>query len=230
MKKNNLSIKEWAIDDRPREKIINKGVNALSDAELIAILIGSGNKEDSAVEVAKKVLKSINNSLHNLGKLNLKQLTKTKGIGNAKAITIIAAMELGRRRKVADIEQKPVINSSKDAYDIIKSNLIDLSHEEFWVLYLNRSNKVIEKYKLSRGGVSGTITDNKLILKKALENLASSIIIIHNHPSGNSKPSNSDKEITMKLKSAAELMEIKLLDHLIITDNTYLSFVDEGLL
>lgn len=230
MQNNKLSIKDWATDDRPREKLLQKGRQSLSDAELIAILIGSGNKTETAVDVAKRILNSVNNNLNDLGRLSINQLIKIKGIGEAKAISIAAALELGRRRKLTDQEDKPQIKSSQDAFQIVYPMLEDLSHEEFWILYLNRSNKVIELFKLSQGGISGTVIDNKIILKKAIENLSSSIILVHNHPSGNINPSEADKQITKKLIEASKLMEINVLDHLIISGNKYLSFADEGLL
>ncbi len=230
MSNKKLSIKNWAVDDRPREKLLLKGKQSLSDAELIAILIGSGNKNETAVDVAKTILHSVNHNLNELGKLTINQLTKVNGIGEAKAVTIEAALELGRRRKSSDQENNLQIKTSNDAFVIIQPFVEDLQHEEFWVLFLNRSNKVIEKYKISQGGVSGTVIDNKIILKKAIENLSSSIILIHNHPSGNSMPSEADKQITKKMIDAAKLLEISVLDHLIISGNKYFSFADEGIL
>jgi DNA repair protein RadC len=227
---NYLSIKNWAANDRPREKLLANGVKSLSDAELLAILIGSGTKEVSAVELCRKILSESENNLALLGKKSVADLIKIKGIGRAKAITIIAALELGMRRKLTEISEKPKVTSSKEAFEFIHSFISDITHEEFWVLFLNRSNKIIDKYKLSQGGISGTVIDVRLLLKKALELLASSLIICHNHPSGNIKPSENDKKITDKIKIAAQQMDIKLLDHLIISDNSYLSFSDEGLL
>ena len=227
---NYLSIKQWAIDDRPREKLLANGVKSLSDTELLAILIGSGTKERSAVELSRAILSDSENNLAHLGKKSIAELTKTKGIGKAKAITIVAALELGMRRKLTEIAKKPKVSSSKDAFDYIHSIIADIRHEEFWILFLNRSNKIIDKYKLSQGGISGTVIDVRLILKKALELLASSLILCHNHPSGNLQPSENDKKITEKIRAAALQMDIKLLDHLIISDNVYLSFSDEGLL
>ncbi len=225
-----LSIKNWAADDRPREKLIAKGVKSLSDAELLAILIGSGTKDVSAVEVCRTLLSESENKLAHLGKKSIADLMKTKGIGEAKAITIVAALELGLRRKHMEIPDKPKITSSKEAFEFIHSFISDIAHEEFWVVFLNRSNKIIDKYKLSQGGISGTVIDVRLLLKRALELLASSLIICHNHPSGNLQPSDNDIKITDKIKTAAQQMDIKLLDHLIIFDNSYLSFSDEGLL
>ncbi len=225
---SSLSIKDWAVEDRPREKLVKKGVQSLSDAEIIAILIGSGSRNESAVELSKKVLKLANNNLNELGKLNIPDLTKMKGIGEAKAITILAALELGRRRKISEIITKKKITQSKDIFELFQPILGDLPYEEFWILLLNRSNRIIEKLKISQGGVSGTVIDIKIILKQAIEKLASSIILCHNHPSGNRKPSNSDDSITKKLKKGAELLDIQVLDHIIIADVEYYSYADEG--
>lgn len=225
-----LNIKSWAEEDRPREKLLLKGKSALSEAELIAILIGSGTASLSAVDVAKVILNSVSNDLNHLAKLTVKDLTKFKGIGEAKAISIVAALELGRRRKDTENKKRPKIKSSKDAYEIMKPELMDLSHEEFWCLLLNRSNLVIKKYLVSSGGVSGTVVDPKLIYKAALEVLASGIILVHNHPSGNLEPSQSDINLTKKMKTAAVALDISLLDHLIFTDQGYISFADETLL
>ncbi len=223
-----LKIKDWALEDRPREKLLYKGIAALSDAELIAILLGSGNNEQSAVDLARDVLKLADNKLMKLGKLGIGDLQQLKGVGEVKAINIMAAMELGRRRKASDITDDQKIRSSNDAYTLFHPLLSDLSYEEFWLLYLNRSNKVISRLKISQGGISGTITDVRLIMKKALEVLASSIIICHNHPSGNREPSDADKRITQKIKEAASYFDISLLDHIIVTDNGYYSFADSG--
>ena len=225
-----MSIKHWANDDKPREKMHEKGVQSLSDAELIAILIGSGTREMSAVELSRIILSRSGNKLSSLGKLNISDLIKIKGIGTAKAGTILAALELGKRRNSSDIIEKQQITSSKDVYSLFHPLLSDLAHEEFWVLYLNRSNKITEKYKVSQGGVAGTVIDIRLILKRALELLASGIIICHNHPSGNINPSENDKNITSKLKNASAQMDIKLLDHIIVCDQSYFSFCDEGIL
>ncbi|MQY78742.1 MAG: DNA repair protein RadC [Bacteroidetes bacterium] len=226
----NLTIKDWALEDRPREKLLSKGLSSLTDAELIAILIGSGNKNESAVELAKKILKAVKNNLNELGKLTVEDLMTLKGIGEAKAITIIAALELGRRRKLADIMEKKKISGSKDVFEFFQPVLADLPYEEFWILLLNRSNKIIEKFKISQGGISGTVIDVRMILKNAIEKLASSIILCHNHPSGNLQPSEADKKITTKLKDAANIMDMQVLDHLIITDSSFYSFADEGML
>ena len=224
-----LRIKEWALEDRPREKLIAKGLGSLSDAELLAILIGSGSAKESAVDLAKKILRDCNNNLNELGKKSVADLKRSyHGIGDAKAITIVAALELGRRRKQQEAYVRPKITSSNDAFNIMQPILGDLPHEEFWVLLLNRSNKVITKFRVSQGGVSGTVIDVRLILKPAIENLASSIILCHNHPSGNIYPSDADEKITEKVSEAADVMDIKVLDHLIITADKYLSFADEG--
>ncbi|MEQ8425582.1 MAG: DNA repair protein RadC [Cyclobacteriaceae bacterium] len=225
-----LGIKSWAAEDRPREKLLQKGKSALSDAELVALLIGSGTGALSAVEVSKQVLQTVGNNLHDLARLSVKELMKSKGIGEAKAITIVAAMELGRRRKESETEEKPKISASKDAFDIVKGDLMDLAHEEFWVLLLNRANRVIKKKRISEGGVSGTVADPKIIYKLALEELASGIIVIHNHPSGNLTASQSDITLTKKLKDAGKMLDIQLLDHLIVAGEKYYSFADEGIL
>ena len=225
-----LSIKNWAEEDRPREKLLLKGKSSLSDAELIGILIGSGSRTLSAVELSKMILAKVDNDLNKLAKLNVKDLQKFKGIGEAKAISIVSALELGRRRKPSDIQSKPRITSSEDAYNVIKQDLMDLRHEEFWVLLLNRSNQVIKKEPVSAGGVSGTAVDPKIIFKKALDELASAIILVHNHPSGNLKASKSDIDITDKLIKAGKVLEIPVLDHLIFTDESYFSFADQGLI
>lgn len=224
------NIKSWSPEDRPREKLLLKGKAALSDAELIAILIGSGTTTMSAVDLSKKILGQAGNNLHELARLTVKDLIKIKGIGEAKAIAIVAALELGRRRKDLDQYEKPKVTSSKDAYELLKSELMDTPHEEFWVLLLNRANRVIKKSQVSQGGVSGTVADPKIIFKSALDELASGIILAHNHPSGNLKASQADMDLTRKLKEAGKLLEIQVLDHLILAGQKYLSFADEGLL
>ncbi len=224
------SIKEWAVEDRPREKMLVNGVRALSEAELIAILIGSGNADESAVELSRRILASVTNNLHELGRKTISDLQKFKGIGEAKAITIMAALELGRRRKDSEPTERPKINSSADAANIFKPLLSDLPHEEFWVLLLNRNNLVIDKMIISRGGITGTVIDVRIIMKMALECLACSIILCHNHPSGNLIPSEADKEITRKIKDAGKLFDISVLDHVIVGNNSYFSFADEGLI
>lgn len=228
--KKKLNIKQWADEDRPREKLMNKGIQSLSDAELIAILLGSGSRELTAVELARHVLNNVENNLAQLGKRTVHELMQFKGIGEAKAITLIAAMELGRRRKLDDLTNKKKISASQDVFDIFQPILCDLPHEEFWVLFLNQSNKVIDKIKISQGGVSATIIDVRIILKHALERLASSIILCHNHPSGNLHPSEQDRSITTKLKEASKYLDISVLDHIIVTDTRFYSFLDEGLM
>lgn len=225
-----LTIKSWSLDDRPREKLITKGKSVLSDAELVAILIGSGNKNESAVDLSKRILNSVNNNLNNLSKLTLEQLTNFKGIGEAKAISIITALELGRRRQFEIGLEKPQITSSKDVYKLMIPVLGDLPHEEFWALFLNNSNKVLEQYQVSKGGLTATIVDVRLLFKRALELNAVAIIVCHNHPSGKLQPSQADKQLTQKIKQSSTTLDIKLLDHLIVTEKMYFSFADEGLL
>jgi DNA repair protein RadC len=225
-----IKITDWAVEDRPREKLIQKGSSSLSDAELLAILINSGTKDRSAVDLGRELLGIVNNNLNSLGKLTIADIKKIRGIGTARAVTIAASLELGRRRKMAEVQDVPQIRSSKDVADIFQPLLSDLLHEEFWILFLNRSNKVINKMKLSQGGISGTVTDVRIVMKKAIEYLASGIIVCHNHPSGNLNPSESDSKITQKIKEAGNLMDIQLLDHLIISDKDYYSFADNGLL
>lgn len=223
-----LSIKDWAVEDRPREKLLYRGLASLSDAELIAILIGSGNSEETAVELSRRILGTVKNNLNALGKLDVDALKKFRGIGEAKAITVIAALELGRRRNQSDALKMQQVTSSRDAAEFLQPVMGDLSHEEFWLILLNRHNKIIHYERISQGGLTGTVIDVRLILKKALEKLATSIIIAHNHPSGNLQASESDRKITRQMKEAAKLMEIPLLDHLIITQNGYYSFADDG--
>jgi len=225
-----LKITEWAVEDRPRERLWQKGPSSLSDAELIAILIGSGTRNKSAVDLAHELLALADNSLPDLGKLSVAGIKKLKGIGEAKAVTIAAALELGRRRKMAEAADNPQIRSSADVFNIFSPLMEDLPHEEFWILFLNRSNKVINRMKLSQGGVSGTVTDVRIVMKKAVELLASGIILCHNHPSGNLNPSEADSKITQKIKEAGSFMDIQLLDHLIISDKDYYSFADNGLI
>ncbi len=225
-----MKITDWAEADRPREKLLEKGIHALSDAELIAILIGTGTVSMSAVDLSKHILSEVGNDLHRLTKLSIKELQKFKGIGEAKAITIVSALELGRRRKEQDMQQKPRILCSKDVADLIGPDLLYLPHEEFWIILLNRSNFVIKKQKVGQGGIGETIADPRIVFKLALENLASTLILAHNHPSGNLKPSSSDKELTRRFKEAANVFEITLADHLVFTDQGYFSFADENLL
>ena len=225
-----IKITDWAVEDRPREKLIQKGTGSLSDAELLAILISSGTKNKSAVDLGRELLLMVNNNLNSLGKLTVADFTKIHGIGPARAVSIAAALELGRRRKVEEVPELPQIKCSKDVFDLISPVLSDLQYEEFWILFLNRSNKVINRVKLSQGGISGTVTDVRIIMKKAIESLASGIIVVHNHPSGNLNPSESDTRITQKIKESGNIMDIQLLDHLIVSDREYYSFADNGLL
>ena len=226
-----ISIRNWAEDDRPREKLRDKGRNTLSDAELIAILISSGNKEESAVELSKRILVSVNGNLIELSKLSINDLVKTfKGIGEAKAITIIAAMELGKRRRSSEIILKEKITSSKDSFELLHGLVNDSQYEEFWIVLLNKANRIIKTVSISEGGISGTVADPKKIYKVALENNACSIILCHNHPSGNIRPSNDDIKLTRKLKDAGSMLDIQVLDHIIIGDDKYYSFADEGIL
>jgi DNA repair protein RadC len=223
-------ISSWSEDDKPREKLMLKGKNALSDAELIAILIGSGSRNESAVAVSKRILLSVNYNLNALGKLSLSQLMQFKGIGEAKAISIVAALELGRRRRVEEAVELVKITSSKVIFELMQPIIGELPHEEFWIVYLNNSNKVITKTQLSKGGITGTVVDIRIAFKMALEIGATSIVLCHNHPSGSLKPSEADKQITQKLKRAGESLEITILDHVIITETSYFSFVDQGIL
>jgi len=227
---NNLPtrILEWAEEDRPREKLLMKGISVLSDAELIAILLGSGTTNLSAVDLAKQIMADNNQNLHTLARQSVKDLQKFKGIGEAKAITLVSALELGRRRKLSDIDIKPQVKSSGDIFNYMQGEIADLPYEEFWILLLSRSNRIEKKIRISTGGVSGTIADPKLIYKYALENLASSIILVHNHPSGNNKPSEADCSLTKKLCEAGKFLETPVLDHVIICNHTWYSFADEG--
>jgi DNA repair protein RadC len=227
---NFATLKTWAEDDRPREKLFKQGRQVLTDSELLAILIRTGTKSKTAVDVAKEILFENKNDLNEVAKLSVAQLCKFPGMGPVKAITIVAALELGRRKKEKESTKRKGINTSKDGYDEVFPFLADLVHEEFVVLMLNRANEVVKKLKLSKGGVGGTVVDQKIIFKEAIENLASGIILAHNHPSGNLKPSKEDLSITKKLKLAGEMLEIKVLDHIIVAGNDYFSFADEGLL
>ncbi|MEP0211868.1 MAG: DNA repair protein RadC [Cellulophaga sp.] len=225
-----FSIKNWSDNDKPREKLVQKGKSVLSDAELIAILIGSGSRNESAVELSKRILGSVNNNLNDLGKLSINQLMQFKGIGEAKAVTIAAALEMGRRRRGEEAQKIEKIGSSKDVFNLLQPLLGELPHEEFWIIYLNNSNKVIHKAQLSKGGITGTLVDVRLVLKQALEIGAIGLILAHNHPSGGLKPSAADKQITEKLKNAAAALDMKVLDHIIITQREYFSFADDNLL
>lgn len=224
------TIKQLADEDRPREKLILKGRQSLTNAELLAILIGSGNREETAVELCQRILVNFQNDLNALGKLSVPELLKFKGIGEAKAVSIIAALELGRRRQQFDAKEKLQMRSSRDIYDVVYPMLSDLQHEEFWVLYLNKANKLIESEKISAGGLTGTVVDVKIIMNHALQKLASAIALSHNHPSGNLQPSDADISLTRKMKDAGKLLDIIVIDHLIIGDKNYYSFADNGLL
>ena len=223
-----LTIKSWALDDRPREKLVAKGSSSLCAAELIAILIGSGNRQESAVDLSKRILKSVHNNIHELAKLPLVKLTAFKGIGQAKAIAIITALELGKRRQLETFIEYPKISSSKQVFSMMQPLVGTLPHEEFWALYLNNSNKVLSKFQISKGGITATLVDVRLLFKKAIEIGAVAIIICHNHPSGKINPSIEDKNLTKKIKLGGMSLDIKLLDHLIITEKSYFSFADNG--
>ncbi|MDB5285295.1 MAG: hypothetical protein JWR05_244 [Mucilaginibacter sp.] len=227
---NKISIKSWAEEDRPREKLSGQGRRALTDAELIAILIGSGSRTESAVELSKRILHHYDNDLNKLGKAGISELCKFKGIGEAKAISIIAALEIGRRRGDTEVKVLDEVKSSRDGYNIMRRHLMDLNHEEFWIMLIGRSSKVIAKELVSKGGLSGTVADPKIIYHMALQHQASAIIMVHNHPSGNLKPSREDLVLTKKIADAGRMLDINVLDHLIITDSGYFSFGDEGLL
>jgi len=230
MENSPFPITNWSEDDKPREKMMLKGKSVLSDAELIAILIGSGGRNESAVDLSKRILGSVDNNLNALGKLSLKQLMEFKGIGEAKAISIIACLELGRRRRSEEAMELKKITSSKSIFELMQPLIGELPHEEFWIIYLNNSNKVLNKIQLSKGGITGTLVDVRLVFKSAIEMGAVGIVLSHNHPSGTLQPSDADKQITRKLKLAGESLDIKIIDHLIITENNYFSFADEGIL
>lgn len=225
-----MSIKLLAEDDRPREKFLLKGKNSLSDSELLAIIMGSGSRNESAVELARKILNSVDNNWNQLSMASLSDLMKFKGVGEAKAISISSALEIGRRRSAQESVQKPLITKSEDAFQLLHPFLGDLPTEEFWAIYLNQSNKVILKTRLTAGGISQSIVDTRVLFKYGIENFATGIIIAHNHPSGSLKPSHEDIKITKQINDAGHILQIKLLDHLIITQQSYLSFADEGLL
>lgn len=230
MQAQNYSIKQWAKDDRPREKLRAKGASALSDAELLAILLHHGTRDKSAVDLARELLALGKNNLSELGKLSIAELSRVKGIGEAKAITIVAALELGRRRQATASLEKAVVTSSADVARYLQSLLRDHRHEVFAVLFLNRANKINHFQVVSQGGITGTVADPRIILKKALEEDAVSLILCHNHPSGALKPSRADEELTFKIKEAARYFDIKVLDHLIVSEEGYFSFADEGLI
>ena len=223
-------VSDWHPDDRPREKLISKGAGSLSEAELMAILLGSGNVRNSALDLARMLLIKASNNLNLLGKMSVQELMKLNGIGTAKAVAIVAAMELGRRRSASHAPDRPEVTSSQDAFELLKGDLADLPYEEFWVLLLNRANRLISKKKISIGGVSGTVADPKLIYRSALESLASGIIVAHNHPSGSLIASKQDIELTHKLIHAGKMLDIQMLDHLIIAGNKYFSFADQGMI
>ena len=227
---SSIPIKMWAEEDRPREKMLLNGKHSLSNAELLAIIIGSGSRDESALDLSKRILASVDHNLDKLGRLDLKALQKFKGMGQVKSITLSAALEMGRRRQSANILEKPKITCSKDAYTLLQSQLAELPHEEFWILLLNRANMVEQKIMISKGGVAGTVVDNKVIFKHALNQLASSIILVHNHPSGNNRPSQADIEITKKICASGKLLDIKVLDHVIIAGKQYFSFADENMM
>ncbi|MBL7802358.1 MAG: DNA repair protein RadC [Saprospiraceae bacterium] len=224
------AITAWAEEDRPREKMLLRGKNALTDAELLAILIGSGTAGESAVALAQRILNTVDRNLHDLGKRTLGELQRFKGIGEAKAITIAAALELGRRRQLSDLRDRPRISCSQDAYNIVAALLTDLPHEEFWVLLLNKSNEVFHRQQLSVGGSAGTVVDVKLLFKTALDSLAKAVIVLHNHPSGSLQPSQADIDLTRRIKKAGELLDLPLLDHLIVSERGYYSFADQGMI
>lgn len=230
MNKESFTIKDWDVSDRPREKLVLKGKRALSDAELVAILIGSGNRKESAVELSKRILAHCKNNLANLSKLSISELENFNGIGEAKAISILTGLELGSRLRLSEAEKQVKITSSKEVFELMQPLLGALNHEEFWVLFLNNSNKVQHKVLLSKGGLTGTVVDVRVLFKQALEFLATGIILCHNHPSGSLSPSRADKEITNKIIQAGLSLDIKVMDHLIVTEKAYFSFADESLL
>lgn len=224
----NFPITQWSEADKPREKLIERGKKSLTDAELLGILIGSGSRNESAVNLCKRILASVNNNLNELSRLSVNQLTKFKGIGEAKAITIVAGLEIGRRQQLQDTPIQPVITSSNDVFVLMQPLIGDLNHEEFWVVYVNNANKVIHRKMLSSGGQTGTLIDVRMVFKSALEVLAVALILVHNHPSGKLMPSQADIQITEQIKQAGSVLSIKVLDHLIVTEKDYYSFADKG--
>jgi len=226
----NATIKDWSVEDRPREKLLNIGIQSLSNAELIALLLGSGTKNQNAVEIARNVLAHVKNDLHALGKMQFEELVKIKGIGNAKAITLLAAIEIGIRKANSNSGEKVIIRNSKTAYDVLYPLIGELDHEEFWIVILNRAHKVLQSQKISQGGLTGTVIDTRMILKHAIDKKATSLIIAHNHPSGNKVPSEADLNITKKIKASAKIMDIALIDHIILAGTNYYSFADEGII
>lgn len=228
---NALPIKTWAEEDRPREKMLLRGKQNLSDAELLAILLGSGSREESAVALARRILHTVGNNLHELGKLSVTDLTsRFKGVGEAKAVAILAAIELGRRRQLSEARRRPQVRSSKDCYEVMAPLLADLPHEEFWILLLNRSNHIIGRECISTGSATATVVDAKSVFHKALEYRAEAVVLVHNHPSGTLYPSRADKELTHKLFEAGRMLDIAVIDHLIIAEREYFSFSDENIL
>ena len=227
---NGQRITNWALEDRPREKLLSHGMGSLSNVELLAILIRSGSHQETAVELARRIMHKTGNNLQELGRYNVPDLMKFKGLGPVKAVSILAALELGRRRSKESVLARNKISGSQDVYNHFQSALADLQHEEFWILVLNRANKVLDQIKISQGGIAGTVIDSRIILKHAIDRLASSIILCHNHPSGNLKPSDADVTITTKIRDSCKTMDIQVLDHIIIADNSYFSFSDEGLI
>jgi len=225
-----LNLKSLAEDDRPREKFLLKGKSAVSDSELLAIIMGSGNRDESAVELARRILNSVENNWHRLSQLSIKDLTKFKGVGEAKAISIATALEIGNRKSQQEVLERQQISSSKDAFEILQPHLSDLQTEEFWAIFLNHQNKILYKTCLFRGGIASSVADVRVVFKTALEHLSTQIIVAHNHPAGSLKPSKEDINITQKIKDAGKLLDIDLLDHLILTQNNYYSFKDEGIL
>jgi DNA repair protein RadC len=228
--KNHTSIRQWAEDDRPREKMLLKGKGALSNAELLAILLGSGNKGQTAVDLAKQILDHVSNNLFELSRMTIADLTKFKGIGTVKALSIMTALELGQRRRSEEVIERKKITGSKDIFELMQGILADAAYEEFWIVLMNRSNKLLGRLNISEGGLSGTVADPKKIFKMALEQNASSIILCHNHPSGNHLPSDADIQLTRKMKEAGNMLDMPVLDHIIIAHNRYYSFADEGML
>ena len=226
---NKIGIKAWAEEDRPREKLAGQGRRALTDAELIAILIGSGSRNETAVELSKRILHHYDNDFNKLGKASIIELSNFKGIGDAKAISIIAALEIGRRRNETESKAPDIIGFSKDAYNIIRRHLVDLNHEEFWIILTGRGNKVLGKELVSKGGFSEVLIDIKVVFSAALQHKANGIILVHNHPSGNLKPSHEDIMLTKRIADAGKILDIRVTDHLIITDKGYYSFADDGL-
>ena len=225
-----MNLKSLAEDDRPREKFLLKGKSAVSDSELLAIIMGSGNREESAVELARRILNSVENNWHRLSQLSIKDLTKFKGVGEAKAISIATALEIGNRKSQQEVLERQQISSSKDVFEILQPHLSDLQTEEFWAIFLNHQNKILYKTCLFRGGIASSVADVRVVFKTALEHFSTQIIVAHNHPAGSLKPSKEDINITQKIKAAGKLLDIDLLDHLILTQNKYYSFKDEGIL